>query len=48
MIRLSYRLHHKQLMSTVTKTHAASDEVTEAEKEIKPVNEGIEQALNIN
>lgn len=47
LVRLSYQLYHKQLMSTVNKAHAASNEVTEEEKGIKIANEGIEQVLNI-
>ncbi|CEP09174.1 hypothetical protein [Parasitella parasitica] len=46
LIRLSYQLHHKRLMSTTEKTRATSDEVEKAAKDIKPVNEGIEQVLN--
>ncbi|KAK4518805.1 uncharacterized protein ATC70_009028 [Mucor velutinosus] len=46
LVRLSYQLRHKQLMSSASKSRATGDEVKEAEKEIKPVNEGIEQVLD--
>ncbi|KAL7328973.1 Calcium/calmodulin-dependent protein kinase type I [Mucor circinelloides] len=46
LVRLSYQLRHKQLMSSASKSRATSDEVRKAEKEIKPVNEGIEQVLD--
>ena len=46
LVRLSYQLRHKQLLSSASKSRASSDELKEAEREIKPVNEGIEQVLD--
>ncbi|KAI9471839.1 MAG: kinase-like domain-containing protein [Benjaminiella poitrasii] len=46
LVRLSYQLRHKQLMSSASKSNTAtSEEVREAEKDIKPVNEGIDHVL---
>ncbi|KAI8639818.1 kinase-like domain-containing protein [Parasitella parasitica] len=47
LVRLSYHLRHKQLMSTAEKTRATSDEVKKAMKEIRPADVGIEQVLNM-